>query len=186
MARTIWQYWGYEGNNFIWLFFVIKIYSQVDPPFPHPHNSIEPSRRQTRIVPTGTACLLAAWGRQTAATLLFRARQVQVQQPILSNSDCALVTTPNANRITDNMICATSVNQGPCVGNLGSGLYCDGILTGILTGGIGCGAANTPAVYHQTRIYRDWIDQQITRFDEVVPGSRPFDNEGFPGNMPRN
>lgn len=157
---------------------------RVSPPFPHPHNTIEPARLQTRIVHHGASCLLAAFGGQTPTTTFVRARQVQITQPIISNNDCALVNTPHANRITNDMMCATTTtSNAPCVGNLGSGLYCDGVLTGVLTSGVACGAANTPAVYHQTRVYRDWIQQQLIRTDHVIPGSSPFDSDGFPANF---
>ena len=76
--------------------------------------------------------------------------------------------------------------QAPCHGNLGSGLYCNGELTGILTGGIACGAANTPAVYQQIRAYNFWINLQFSRTDNIFPGSTPFDTQGFPVPINRN
>ena len=159
---------------------------QVYPSFPANHNYIKYANLRTTPVPEGSACLLAAWGIQSATGSLFRPRQVQVQQPTITNAACASVLFPHANRITTSMMCATSSTaQAPCLGNLGSGLYCNGFLSGVLTSGIACGAANVPAVYHQIRLYRSWIDSQILRTDEEKPGCIPFVTEGFPVRIPK-
>lgn len=82
------------------------------------------------------------------------------------------------------MCAASTTANAPCTGNLGSGLYCNGFLTGVLTSGIACGAANTPAVYHQIRAHTAWINVQIQRTDTMEPGCIPFVTEGFPVNIP--
>ena len=148
-------------------------------------NYIEYASRRTTIVPEGFFCVLAAWGRQSATAALYRPRLVQVLQPTITNAACSSVLFPHANRITSSMMCAMSIaTQAPCVGNLGSGLYCDGQLSGVLTGGIGCGTANTPAVYQQIRAFNTWINVQIARTDDLEPGCIPFVTEGFPVRIP--
>lgn len=62
------------------------------------------------------------------------------------------------------MICGGNLYQNanaPCSGNLGSPLYCDEELTGLLSFGVNCGIANDPPVFTQVRFFNRWIDQQI-------------------------
>lgn len=67
----------------------------------------------------------------------------------------------------------------PCAGNLGSGLYCDGFLTGVLSAGITCTAV--PSVYQQVRAFNGWIDEQFSRNDAGnAAGTVPFNVEGLP------
>ena len=87
------------------------------------------------------------------------------------------------------MLCAGLITTGAgvCQGNRGAGLYCNGLLEGILSSGfgtffkfysikanfvkqieifpLGCGAANNPGVYSQTRYYLPWIQEQVRRQD---------------------
>lgn len=58
-------------------------------------------------------------------------------------------------------------------GNIGSGLYCNDRLAGVLTFGLSCGAANMPGVYVDVRQYRDWINSQLLRTDNPQPGWMP-------------
>lgn len=96
------------------------------------------------------------------------------------------------------MLCAglTTTGAGVCQGNRGAGLYCNGLLEGILSSGfgklykyysiketlilqiknilIGCGAANNPGVYSQTRYYLPWIQEQVRRQDIPPPNVSPI------------
>lgn len=49
------------------------------------------------------------------------------------------------------MICAGSIaaNIGACQAAQGAGLICNNQLAGVLIGGFGCGAANSPPVFSQ-------------------------------------
>ena len=79
------------------------------------------------------------------------------------NSPTILISTCNqpnvhASRVLTSHICAGSIGitnpaSGPCIGNIGSGLYCNNQLTGVLTFGTSCGAINNPGVYVDIRQY---------------------------------
>lgn len=57
---------------------------------------------------------------------------------------------------------------------MGGGLFCNNQLTGILSFGIGCGAANTaPGVYTNIQSFTAWINQQFLRTDIPRPGTAP-------------
>lgn len=79
--------------------------------------------------------------------------------------------------VQDSMICAGSQQVTPsfCSGNLGGGLFCPvrnvWQLTGVLSFGIGCGAANYPGVFTQVRFFETWINQQLTRTDATPAGT---------------
>lgn len=59
----------------------------------------------------------------------------------------------------------------PLQGSIGSGLFCNNELTGVLSFGLGCGAANNAAVFTQIRFFENWIRQQFTRNDTIAPGT---------------
>lgn len=151
---------------------------QLSNGFTTPSNTLEFAQRATRINRVGEVCNLVAFGSATINGL-FRARQVSISQPLLNRDNCAFSNTTMANRISERMICATSDrNAAPCGGNLGSGLYCNGIFTGVLTNGLTCGAGT--AIYQQIRAYNNWIVQTMGLPEGNAPGSVPFDVRGFP------
>ena len=110
----------------------------------------------------------------------WRPRQVALNLNIMNRDTCSSVNFAHPNRVADSQICVTTfANAAPCAGNLGSGLYCDGLLTGVLTGGIACNA--TPAVFHQIRAYNKWIEEQFSRTDRPSEaGTIPFNTVGGP------
>lgn len=157
----------------------------MDRPLPLPHNTIEVARRRTRVTRNGLQCQLVAFGRNNnLTTTAFRPRQINLGQSIMDRDLC-INAFPHSNRISDTMICTqTSATAAPCLGSLGSGLYCDGFLTGVLSGGIYCNI--TPAVYQQVRAYNQWIDEMISNPLNVEQTLNPFNTRGFPVPLPGN
>lgn len=101
-----------------------------------------------------------------------------INSPIILSATCNAANV-HANRVLGNHICAGSIvasAAAPCTGNIGSGLYCNNELTGILSFGTSCGAANNPGVYINVRLYQDWINAQILRTDNPQPGWMPTPN----------
>lgn len=97
----------------------------------------------------------------------------------MNRDTCNAVTTTTANRVAESMLCIQyQRNNAPCAGNLGSGLYCDGRLTGVLTDGLLCDAAI--GVYQQVRALNGWINATMALQNGNVPGSMPIDVSGFP------
>ncbi|XP_055616972.1 serine protease 1-like [Toxorhynchites rutilus septentrionalis] len=149
---------------------------RVNTPFPEIHNTIEPAIGNTRVLPDSTQCQYAGWGANTnAANAPLNPIQRVVNVPTLSTAVCNAANV-HANRVLSTMICAGSVAATPntvCQGNAGGGLFCNGQLTGVLSFGMGCGAANQPGVYIDIRQYRQWINAQFTRTDNPAPGWTP-------------
>lgn len=157
---------------------------QLNQPEPFPHNTIEVANRQKRIVRNGASCQLIAFGRASNITFNWRLRQAALTLSVLDRDNCAAVNLNHANRIADRLMCVqTTTTAAPCAGNLGSGLYCDGLLTGVLTGGIACNT--TPAVFQQIRAYNQWMEEQFVRTDRSQEaGTVPFNTVGNPAHFP--
>lgn len=154
------------------------LFVQLDRPVPLPHNSIEVARRRTRITRTGLQCQLVGFGRNSSTTTTFRARQITLPQPIMDRDQCINIY-PHSNRLQPSMICTQTTHLATaCSGSLGSGLYCDGFLTGVLSGGNFCNAV--PAIYQQVRAYNEWIDETIRQPQNVEQVLTPFNLRGFP------
>ncbi|XP_058443158.1 trypsin alpha-3-like [Malaya genurostris] len=118
----------------------------------------------------GMACQAAGWNNATASPT-----QQFIAAPIINRDVCAGLAV-HFGRIEESMICAGGTAQGPgvCASNMGTGLFCDGRVVGILSTGFGCGAANNPGVYTQLRFYEPWIQQQYRRQDIPPAGSSPI------------
>lgn len=103
-----------------------------------------------------------------------------MNSPILLTANCNAANV-HANRVLNVHMCAGSLTvtgppSGACQGNIGSGLYCNGLLAGVLSFGQSCGAANLPGVYIDVRQYSNWIQSQLLRTDNPQPGWMPVPN----------
>uniref|UniRef100_A0A182INJ8 Peptidase S1 domain-containing protein n=1 Tax=Anopheles atroparvus TaxID=41427 RepID=A0A182INJ8_ANOAO len=118
----------------------------------------------------GQACQVAGWNNATATPV-----QQFIAAPILNRDTCNGLAVHLGN-IRESQLCAGGTNAGPgvCASNLGTGLFCEGRLTGILSTGLGCGQANNPGVYTQIRYYLPWIREQFARQDIPLGGSMPI------------
>lgn len=100
-----------------------------------------------------------------------------INAPIIPSATCNAANV-HANRVLNVHICAGSIAatnpaSGACGGNIGSGLYCNNELTGLLSFGTSCGAINNPGVYINIRMYQEWINAQLVRTDNPQPGWTP-------------
>lgn len=115
------------------------------------------------------------YNRKTAAAAINPVQQF-VAANILNRNICNELIN-HQGKVLDHMICAglLTTGNGVCTGNLGGGLFCNvnnmWQLTGVLSFGIGCGAANDPGVYTQVRFFEAWINQQFTRTDPTPAGT---------------
>ncbi|XP_050095100.1 trypsin alpha-3-like [Anopheles aquasalis] len=118
----------------------------------------------------GQACQVVGWNNATASPV-----QQFIPAPILNRDTCNGLAV-HTGRVRESMVCAGATGTGPgvCASNLGTGLFCEGRLAGILTTGLGCGQANNPGVYAQIRWYLPWIRDQFARQDIPLGGSVPI------------
>ncbi|XP_065089605.1 trypsin-like [Ochlerotatus camptorhynchus] len=152
---------------------------RVQEPFHIPSNEVEPANRRTHIVANGATCYLAGWGAiDPAPGSIINPMQRFI--PMVINDRDVCNTIRRERQIFESMICAgnTDIVQNgpaPCHGSLGSGLYCHGNLTGLLSYGLNCGMANNPPTFTQIRFFNPWIQQQLIRTDRPPAGMSPLD-----------
>ncbi|XP_055588143.1 trypsin-like [Uranotaenia lowii] len=118
----------------------------------------------------GMTCSVAGWSDNVAQPL-----QQFITVPILNRDTCNGLEV-HLGRISETMMCAGATNQGPgvCNTNVGTGLFCEGRLAGILSTGLGCGTTLHPGVYMQVRHYLPWIREQFDRQDIPEGGTSPI------------
>lgn len=144
-----------------------------------PHNTVEEAIIEDRILVDGIACFFSGWGAATNLTDNLNINKMVISTPIVNRLNCNTLAS-GAGRIEESMICAgilagagtpPTVPQTVCRGNVGGGLYCNNRLAGILSFGLSCGGPNQPGVYIQPRFYTAWINQQLTRNDNIAAGT---------------
>ncbi|XP_053699311.1 trypsin-2-like [Sabethes cyaneus] len=137
---------------------------RVDRAFWLPSNTVEVATRRRRIVPNGAVCQLPGWSMERSATSTStESDQKYLDGEILDRDTCNQVNV-HAGAVRENMICGGNLlrsTNAPCSGNLGSPLYCEDELTGLLSFGVNCGAANDPPVFVQMRFFNRWIEEQL-------------------------
>ncbi|XP_072747607.1 trypsin-like isoform X2 [Anoplolepis gracilipes] len=95
-----------------------------------------------------------------------------VDLPIRSITECRELVV-NETDLPAGMFCAGYLEGGrdACHADSGGGMVCNGILTGIVSFGIGCGRPKLPGVYTDIFYYLNWISE-----NENVRMPRGFDN----------
>ncbi|XP_058443160.1 trypsin-1-like [Malaya genurostris] len=151
---------------------------RVQVPFLLPSNEVEPAIRRTRIVANGVTCQMTGWGTATAVGNAIIAEQ-RFLPMVINDRDVCNGVRPFS-RVFENMICAGNLiaaenGPAPCAASIGSGLYCNGELTGLLSFGMNCGTANNPPTFTQIRFFNPWINQQLNRTDIPPAGWSPLD-----------
>ncbi|XP_070139525.1 phenoloxidase-activating factor 2-like [Drosophila kikkawai] len=147
----------------------------------------------------GRRCIVSGWGKDAVEQNSFMTILKKVDLPVVSSRTCERQLTIHKGptfKLHDSWLCAGGEEgKDACFGDGGSPLACQleddpdrFEQAGIVNWGIGCGQANTPAVYTDVAKFRNWIDEQIAEEfeedgDEVDPTttvkkpiiSNPFD-----------
>lgn len=100
--------------------------------------------------------VITGWGSTTEGGAAATTLQV-VEVPVISTTDC---DTAYPSRLTDRMFCAGLLGVGgkdACQGDSGGPVAIDGVLYGLVSWGDGCARANSPGVYTNIQVLRDWI-----------------------------
>lgn len=84
-----------------------------------------------------------------------------VSKPIVGNARC---NVSYVGRVKEGMLCAGTEEGGKdsCQGDSGGPLTLDGLLTGVVSWGRGCGQKGFPGVYTRVSHYVDWVSKTIT------------------------
>lgn len=127
------------------------------------NNFVQPiSLPEYGLVPEdGAVVTVSGWGttRQGAGSLPDTLQYVT--KTIVSNAKCG-VAYPN--KIKEGMLCAGTAEGGKdsCQGDSGGPLTVDGILTGVVSWGRGCGVKGYPGVYTRVSNYTGWIHEVLS------------------------
>lgn len=125
---------------------------------PNTHPTLRPVDMVTSRTNPGIVCQTSGWGTTmygvNMATSVLMAVNVTVQATELCNG-----TTSYKGAIKVGMLCAGEWQGGrdACQGDSGGPLVCNGLLSGIVSHGAGCGEAAYPGVYADVAHYREWI-----------------------------
>lgn len=110
---------------------------------------------------TGTVCHLAGWGATSEGS--------NNASPNLMRVNLEIVDTGRCNRsyqgmVGPNMFCAGTMLGGrdACQGDSGGGLMCNGVITGIVSFGFGCGRPRFPGVYMDVSAYTEFIEGALS------------------------
>ncbi|XP_062542396.1 trypsin-2-like [Armigeres subalbatus] len=139
---------------------------RLDRKFELPSNTVDVAIRRKRIVPNEASCQLPGWGIQRTTT---DGKIVSVQKYLeveILDRDLCNEAYIHEGRVRESMLCGGNLFQSTnaaCSGNLGSPLYCDDQLTGVMSYGVNCGLANDPPVFSQVRYFNRWIDEEISK-----------------------
>lgn len=69
----------------------------------------------------------------------------------------------------DDMLCAGNIDanghmhMGPCPGDTGGPLFCNGSLTGIVSHTVSCSYIHLPSIYTNVYHHREWIYEYVDR-----------------------
>ncbi|XP_052890612.1 trypsin-like [Anopheles moucheti] len=139
--------------------------------------NMAPAELNHRIVRDADICQVLGWN------WLPTAQTVPLQVLNVAYGSRATCTAQHQGMLRDSMACTelTVNTHGICAANRGGGLYCNDLLTGVISFGFGCGTNVTYTVHTQVRYYHNWIQQQFVRTDIPVAGPTPLPGVGGGG-----
>merc|ERR1711936_706498 len=114
---------------------------------------------------TGATCFASGWGTLQSGAQSLPSLLQWVAVPTVTNQKC---NSQYGGGITSSMICAGSPNGGidSCQGDSGGPFICtgpngQGVLTGVVSFGVGCGLASHSGVYARTTAVLDWVNANL-------------------------
>ncbi|GAB0088670.1 trypsin [Sergentomyia squamirostris] len=123
---------------------------------PASHSTFRPITLRSVPVDSNTTCDISGWG----ATIFQGVATNHILTANVSIVDNNFCNNAYQGIITSGMICAGRMPQGgvdSCQGDSGGPLVCNGLLTGVVSFGNGCGLAGYPGVYAAVHTYYRWI-----------------------------
>ncbi|GJQ74679.1 hypothetical protein Trydic_g21531 [Trypoxylus dichotomus] len=135
---------------------------EVDEAFPIDTNPlISPVPLRNDSVDNGS-CFVSGWGIEEYGTNIISQTLLVTEVHIVEFSKCRSMYSPNVT-LSDGMLCAGHENgtTDACKGDSGGPLVCDGLLTGIVSTGTGCGNAKYPGIYTEIAYFLPWIQSVI-------------------------
>ena len=136
-----------------------------------PEINVAPLSAET--VAPNSICQVAGWGYPSDDFPVVSNDLMYVDLPIV-NRDVCLKLLENITDLPPGMFCAGYMEgmKDACQGDSGGGMVCNGVLSGVVSGGEGCAVPGYPGVYSDVYFFRDWIVQNAKiEDDEITEGS---------------
>lgn len=112
----------------------------------------------------GTKVRITGWGATDDGEPILPLFLQELSIEIIDRDYCQERLALNYKTVTANMICAGNLEgrRDSCQGDSGGPLVDEnGILVGLVSFGIGCGRRNTPSVYTNVAVFKDWVNSNI-------------------------
>ncbi|KAL6263160.1 hypothetical protein P5V15_005962 [Pogonomyrmex californicus] len=105
-----------------------------------------------------TICQVSGWGYPSSDFPIVSTDLMFVDLPIRTVDECRKLLI-NVTDLPAGMFCAGYIEGGrdACQGDSGGPMICNGILTGVVSGGEGCALPRLPGVYADVFYYLNWI-----------------------------
>jgi len=140
---------------------------KLDSPLDFTSNSVRPICIPSNSAPVETNCVITGWGETESSPSSPSILQA-AQLPILANSVCSPNLQSQGQALTDDMMCAGSMQGGidTCQGDSGGPLACRRSsnnaysLQGITSWGLGCADVGFPGIYTRVANYASWIERK--------------------------
>ncbi|CAK7293589.1 Serine protease 44 [Vulpes lagopus] len=137
-------------------------------------SSIRPVSLPRRVlqVEARTECWVTGWGHlEKGASAMVPVHLQESKQLILHYRKCNQILQAQLRTlhtlVKQGMICGYQEEKGPCKGDSGGPLVCEfretWVQVGIVSWGIGCGHKNSPIVYTDVSLYKDWISSHLNQ-----------------------
>ncbi|XP_066581747.1 trypsin-like isoform X2 [Prorops nasuta] len=103
-------------------------------------------------------CSVSGWGYLDERFPFVSKDLMYVDLPILNRTTCRDMLV-NVSTLPGHFFCAgySEGMRDACQGDSGGGMMCDGILTGVVSGGEGCARPRIPGLYTDVFYYKEWI-----------------------------
>lgn len=130
---------------------------RVSMPFTPTDGVLATDRMALGVPVTGTSCTLAGWGATNEGSNNASPHLMRVNLEIVDTARC---NQSYQGMVIENMFCAGTMAGGrdACQGDSGGGLMCNGLITGIVSFGFGCGRPRFPGVYMDVSAYAEFIE----------------------------
>ncbi|XP_022262504.1 putative inactive serine protease 43 isoform X2 [Canis lupus familiaris] len=119
-----------------------------------------------------TECWVTGWGHlEKGASAMVPVHLQESKQLILHYRKCNQILQAQLGTlrtlVKQGMICGYQEEKGPCKGDSGGPLVCEfretWVQVGIVSWGIGCGHKNSPIVYTDVSLYKEWISSHLNQ-----------------------
>ncbi|CAK9807813.1 Serine protease 1 [Anthophora quadrimaculata] len=116
----------------------------------------------TRPTEAETICKLSGWGHPDEDSDEVTNDLMYIDLPLLDIGTCRKLLI-NVSELPSGMLCAGYIEglKDACQGDSGGGMVCNGVLTGVVSGGYGCARPGYPGTYADVYYYKTWTTNII-------------------------